>query len=125
MNSRPIKLKEEKALDVYKKILGEVGNSMKRFLLQMILSDEEKHRAVTHAMVATLKGSCTGSKSSGRFEGASDVANVNGRLRATIEELISIEKEGIKDYKLLIEQSSGYYPRPLKILLDSVTRRSA
>ena len=48
--------KEEKALEYYKKVLGDMPNPATRFLLQLIISDEEKHRAVIHAMVATLEG---------------------------------------------------------------------
>lgn len=116
--------KEENSLEIYRKALGEMANPMTRFLLQMIVSDEEKHRAVIHAMVATLKGSLTWTKPAGSLEGTSDVADVNGRVRAATEEMIGIEKEGIKDYKLLIEQSSGYYQGLFKILLDSMMRDS-
>ena len=41
-------------------------NPMTRFLMQLIVSDEEKHRAVIHAMVATLKGSLTWTKPAGQ-----------------------------------------------------------
>jgi rubrerythrin len=116
--------KEEKSLEIYKKTLGETANPMTRFLLQMIVSDEEKHRAVIHSMVTTLKGSLTWTKPAGSLEGGGDVAEVNSRLRAATEELIRIEKEGIKDYKTLVEQSSGYYHGLFKILLDSMKRDS-
>ncbi|MBM4297570.1 MAG: hypothetical protein FJ143_07495, partial [Deltaproteobacteria bacterium] len=99
--------KEEMSLEIYRKALGELANPMTRFVLQLIVSDEEKHRAVIHAMVATLKGSLTWTKPADSLEGGGDLAAVNGRLRAATEELIRIEKEGIKDYKTLIEQSSG------------------
>ena len=49
--------KEEKSLEQYRKLLGGMPNPVTRFLLQLIISDEEKHRAVIHAMVATLRGS--------------------------------------------------------------------
>jgi len=116
--------KEENSLEVYKKALGEMANPMTRFLLQLILSDEEKHRAVIHAMVATLKGSLTWTKPEGSLQGTSDVEDVNDRLRAATEAMIGIEKEGIKEYKHLIEQSSGYYQGLFKILLDSMMRDS-
>lgn len=118
--------KEESSLDVYKKALGETGNPVTRFLLQLIVSDEEKHRAVIHAMAATLKGSLTWTKPAGSLEGGAggEPAGVNARLRAATDELIRIEKEGIKDYKALVEQSSGYYHGLFKILLDSMVRDS-
>jgi bacterioferritin (cytochrome b1) len=116
--------KEEKSIEIYKKTLGEMANPMTRFLLQMIVSDEEKHRAVIHSMVATLKGSLTWAKPAGSLEGGGDVAGVNGRLRAATEEFIRIEKEGIKEYKTLLKESGGYYHGLFKILLGSMMRDS-
>ena len=116
--------KEEKSIEIYKKTLGEMANPMTRFLLQMIVSDEEKHRAVIHSMVATLKGSLTWTKPAGSLEGGDDAAAVNGRLRAATEALIRIENEGIQDYKSLLDESSGYYHGLFKILIESMKRDS-
>ena len=116
--------KEEKSLEIYKKTLGEMANPMTRFLLQMIVSDEEKHRAVIHSMVATLKGSLTWTKPAGSLESGGDVADVNGRLRAATEEFIRIEKAGIKEYKTLLEESSGYYHGLFQVLIESMRRDS-
>jgi rubrerythrin len=116
--------KEEKSLEYYKKVLGDMPNPMTRFLLQLIISDEEKHRAVIHAMVATLKGSLNWTKPAGSLEGDTNSAKVNGELREATEEFIRIEKEGIKDYKTLIGESSGYYHGLFKVLMDSMIRDS-
>ncbi|MEO6165221.1 MAG: hypothetical protein ABIP88_13910 [Candidatus Binatia bacterium] len=116
--------KEEKSIAIYKKSLGEMANPMTRFLLQMIVSDEEKHRAVVHSMVATLKGSLTWTKPAGSLEGDNDAAAMNSKLRAATEEFILIEKEGIKEYKTLLEVSSGYYHGLFKVLLGSMIRDS-
>ena len=115
--------KEEQSIAIYKKSLGETANPMTRFLLQMIVSDEEKHRAVVHSMVATLKGSLTWTKPAGSLEGGDD-ADVNSGLRAATEAFIRIEKEGIKEYKTLLEESSGYYHGLFKVLLGSMIRDS-
>src|SRR5438093_7636161 len=94
--------KEEKSVEQYRKMLGDMKNPVNRFVLQLIISDEEKHRAVTHAMVSTLKGSLTWTKPEGSLEtGADDVAVNNGKLVAVTEEFINLEKEGIKEYKIL------------------------
>ena len=116
--------KEEKSIEIYKKSLGEMANPMTRFLLQMIVSDEEKHRAVVHAMAATLKGSLTWTKPAGSLEGGGDAAAVNGRLRAATEEFIQIEREGIREYKTLLNESSGYYHGLFKVLIESMIRDS-
>ena len=62
--------KEAWSIDYYKKTLSRMPNSVTRFLMQLIVSDEEKHRAVIHAMVATLKGSLTWTKPADSLEGA-------------------------------------------------------
>ena len=103
--------------------MGEMPNPMTGFLLQMIVSDEEKHRAVIHAMVATLKGSLNWSKPPGNLDGGS-LAGTNGKLREATEELIQIEKAGIKEYKTLVGESSGYYHGLFKVLIDSMIRDS-
>jgi rubrerythrin len=116
--------KEEKALEVYKKLAGEMPSPLTRFILQLIISDEEKHRAVIHAMVATLKGSLTWTKPKDSLEGASDLASINGKLRESTEEFLQLERDGIREYKVLIKESSDYYHGLFKVLLDSMVRDS-
>jgi hypothetical protein len=116
--------KEEKALEEYKKLAREVSSPATRFILQLIISDEEKHRAVIHAMLATLRGSLLWTKPEGSLEGVGDMAAINGRLRETTEEFIRLEKEGIRDYQRLSEESKGYYHGLFQLLLDSMTRDS-
>lgn len=116
--------KEEKALEFYKKTLAEVKNPMTRFVLQLIMSDEEKHRAVSHAMVSTLKGSLAWSKPEGSLEGGVYEAGTNAKLLAVTEEFINLEKEGITEYKTLVKESEGYYHGLFKILLSSMIRDS-
>jgi len=116
--------KEESSIEFYKKTLAHMPNPATRFLMQLIISDEEKHRAVIHAMVSTLKGSLTWTKPADSLEGATDLASMNGKLREATEEFIRLEKEGIREYKTLIKESSGYYHGLFKILLDAMIRDS-
>ena len=48
--------READSIDYYKKTLSRMPNSVTRFLMQLIVSDEEKHRAVIHAMVCDIAG---------------------------------------------------------------------
>jgi hypothetical protein len=116
--------REAWSIEYYKKTLGRMPNSATRFLMQLIISDEEKHRAVIHAMVATLKGSLTWTKPADSLEGAGDLTNVRGELSEVTDELIRLEKSGIRDYKLLSKEGSGYYHGLFRILLDSMIRDS-
>jgi bacterioferritin (cytochrome b1) len=116
--------KEEQTIENYRKVLSDVQSPVTRFVMQMILSDEEKHRAVTHSMVSTLKGSLTWTKPAGTLEGRADETNINRQLLAMTEEFIELEKSGIKEYKVLLKQSADYYHGLFKILLNSMIRDS-
>jgi hypothetical protein len=115
---------EEKALEDYRKALGDVKNPVNRFVLQLIISDEEKHRAVSHAMASTLKGSLTWTKTEGSLAGGADEAATNGKLLAVTDGFIKLEKEGVREYKLLLKESAGYFQGLFKILLNSMIRDS-
>lgn len=116
--------KEEKALEQYRSLLGDIKNPVNRFVLQLIISDEEKHRAVVHAMAATLKGSLTWSKPAGSLEGDRDSAAADRKLLAVTDEFIKLEREGIKEYKSLVKASEDYYHGLFKILISAMIRDS-
>lgn len=115
--------KEEKSIEIYKKTVGEAANPATRFLLQMIVSDEEKHRAAIHAMAATLRGSLNWSKPAGALEGGVVVA-ANDKLSAATDEFLRIENEGIREYKILLDESSGYYHGLFEVLIGAMIRDS-
>lgn len=116
--------KEEKALEIYRNTLEHLPSPVTRFLMQLIVSDEEKHRAVIHAMAATLKGSLTWTKTLGSLEGVGDLATMNGTLRDVTDDFIRLEKDGIREYQSLVKESSDYYHGLFKTLLNSMIRDS-
>jgi bacterioferritin (cytochrome b1) len=116
--------KEEKTLEEYRKLAAGSKSPVVRFLLQMILSDEEKHRAVTNAMAATLRGSLTWTKPENSIDDVVEVSNANGHLLALTEEFIELEKTGIKEYRKLVNESEGYYHGLFTLLLQSMIRDS-
>ena len=116
--------KEENSLEQYRSATVLIKNPVNRFVLQMILSDEEKHRAVVHAMAATLKGSLTWSKPAGSLEGDSDDTAANRKLAAVTDEFLKLEREGIKEYKGLLKVSEDYYHGLFKILISAMIRDS-
>lgn len=115
---------EEKSLESYRKAAASMPNPMTRFLMQLIISDEEKHRAVIHAMAATLRASLTWTKPADSLEDYGDLPLTDGQLRQVTDEFIALEKQGIRDYKALMKESSEYYHGLFKILLDSMVRDS-
>ncbi|MGB7947498.1 MAG: hypothetical protein WCH75_07445 [Candidatus Binatia bacterium] len=63
-------------------------------------------------------------KPGGSLEGTADPAVANSQLHDITEEFIRLEKEGIREYRTLAKESSGYYHGLFKILLDSMIRDS-
>lgn len=116
--------KEEKSLEQYRTALGDIKNPVNRFVLQLVVSDEEKHRAVVHAMAATLKGSLNWTKPAGSLEGDPDNAPANRKLLAVTDEFIKLEREGIKEYKNLLKVCEDYYHGLFKILIGAMVRDS-
>ncbi len=116
--------KEDRALEFYKRTMTHMPSPVTRFLMQLIVSDEEKHRAVMHAMVSTLKGSLTWTRPPDSLEGGSELPTTNGKLREVTDEFIRLETDGIREYKTLIKESSGYYHGLFKVLLDGMIRDS-
>jgi bacterioferritin (cytochrome b1) len=115
---------EEKSLEEYRKALGSIKDPASKFIMQMVISDEEKHRAVAHAMAATLKGSLHWTKPAGSLEGAPDDKEINQKLAKITDEFISLEKSGIKEYKVLLKESAGYYHGLFKLLIEIMIRDS-
>ena len=110
----------------YKEIAERSKKPLVKFLLDLIISDEEKHRAAIHAIVSTLKGDLTWTKREDSFQGFGelDEEKENKELLKVTADFIKHEKEGIKDYKKLIKSSKGYYYGVFVLLLQSIIRDS-
>jgi bacterioferritin (cytochrome b1) len=104
----------------YKEIAEKSKNSAVRFLLQLILSDEEKHNAITHAMVSTLKGAVRWSRPKDALDVVSDLGAEKKELVDLTEGFLDLEKKGIKDYKKLLKESKGYYQGIFTLLIETM-----
>ncbi len=110
----------------YKEIAGRSKNPLVKFLLDLIISDEEKHRVAIHAIVSTLKGDLTWTKQEDSFQGFGELdkeGESKDLLRLT-SDFIRHEKEGIKNYRRLLKSSEGYYFGVFVLLLHSIIRDS-
>jgi rubrerythrin len=115
---------EARFVQRYKEIAEKTKNPLIKSLLQLIISDEEKHRAITHAMVSTLKGDLTWTKQEGALRGLYELREEKEELLDLTEQFIQVEKEGIKEYKDLIKESKGYYRDLFVLLFQSMIRDS-
>ena len=115
---------EKQLLHRYKETAEKSNNPLIRFLLRLIISDEEKHHAVTHAMVSTLRGDLTWTKPEEAIRGLYELGEGKEELLKLTEDFIEVEKEGIEEYKKLIKTSKGYYRGLFVLLLQSMIRDS-
>ncbi len=115
---------EEKFTQRYKEIAGKSQNPFVKFLLQLIISDEEKHHAVTHAIVSTLKGGLTWTRPEDAIHDLDDLGEEKGELLEVTEDFIKLEKKGIREYRGLIKRTKGYYHGLFVLLLQSMIRDS-
>ena len=108
----------------YKEISEKTANPLIRFLLRLIVSDEEKHHAVTHAMVSTLRGDLTWTKPEDAISGLYELADTKEELLRLTEDFIEVEKNGIEEYKRLIKASRGYYHGLFSLLIRTMVHDS-
>ena len=100
---------EKDFLREYKAIAAEIQDPLVKFLLQLIVSDEEKHHAVTHAMVSTLQGDLHWNKPDDAIRGLYDLGPEREELLALTQQLIGVEKKGIAECRRLMKMSRQYY----------------
>lgn len=115
---------EAKFVQRYKEIAEKSENPLIKLLLRLIISDEEKHYSITHAMVSTLKGGLTWSRPEDAISGFYDLEEGTDELLKLTEDFIGLEREGIKEYKKLIKASKHYYRGLFGLLLQSMIRDS-
>ncbi|MGH7770549.1 MAG: hypothetical protein ACREQP_24110 [Candidatus Binatia bacterium] len=115
---------EREFLRQYKEIAGDVRQPLIKFLLQLIISDEEKHHAVTHAMVATLKGDLNWTKPEDAIRGLYDLDGKKKELLAGTEQFIRTEKQGIQECKTLAKVSRRYYKGLFALLMGCMVHDS-
>ncbi len=101
--------KEETVLRHYRAVAATTANPLVKSLLNLIVTDEEKHRALTHAMLATLKGDLTWTRPEGAIGGLYDIGAIKEKLLADTEAFIQLEKEGLAETRELVKETSNYH----------------
>lgn len=108
----------------YKEIAEKTENPFIQFLLRLIISDEEKHYVLTHAMASTLKGSLNWTRPQEVVRGLYNLGEEKEDLLKLTEDFVRLEKEGIKEYKKLKKECEGYYHGLFVLLLQAMIRDS-
>ena len=117
-------VKEGAFIRQYKEIAANTKDSLIKFLLQLIISDEERHHAIIHSMAESLKGSLQWTKQEGALPSLSDLGEEKEELLKLTADFIHNEKQGIKDTRKLVKESAGYYRGLFPLLLKATIHDS-
>ncbi len=116
--------KEGEFIRRYKEISEKSQKPLIKFLLQLIIADEERHHAVIHATASSLRGSLTWTKPRDAIPVLGNLGAEKGELLKLTGDFIKHEKEGIRDAKKLVKSSKGYYQGLFALLLRSIIHDS-
>jgi len=116
--------KEGKVIQSYKEIATKSKDPLIKFLLQMIIFDEERHHAVMHAMASSLWGSFNWTKPQDAIPSLSELVEEQEELMKLTGDFIKLEKDGIKESKKLLKSTKGYYQGLFTLLITTMIHDS-
>ncbi len=115
---------EGEFIRAYKEIADKSKDKLVKFLLQLIVTDEERHHAVMHAMAATLRGSINWTETKNSIPTLGDLSEDKEKLIKLTADFIKFEKEGIKESKKLLKTTKGYYQGLFDLLVTTMIHDS-
>ena len=98
---------EERWLSSYKEMAQESTDPLIRFLLGLIIADEERHHELTSRMIAKLKDELTWTRSDRMARKQVESSERRKGLLASIEKFLEAERKGIQEYERLKKASRG------------------
>lgn len=114
---------EEKIVQRYRDIAKTSPNALIKFLLRMIVADEERHHVATSLIIETLKSDLTWTRRQDTAQALYELPSDQELLKIT-EDFIRLEHEGIKEYQNLMKASEGYYRGLFSMLCNCIIRDS-
>ncbi len=115
---------EERWLSIYKKIAAESEDPITRFLLDLIIADEERHHQIIGRMISSLKDDLANSGMTG-----SSAVNAKAKTRAkelaqAIDRFLEVERNGIREFKKLNKASERFHQKLFGLLCRSIIQDS-
>ena len=104
----------------YQAIAKESADPLIRFLLGLIVADEERHHELTIRMIAKLKDELAWTRSEGVPRRAQLKGTKAQELLLSVEGFLDAERKGIKEYERLKKQSEGLYRDVFALLYQTM-----
>jgi rubrerythrin len=98
---------EAEWLKLYQKSADETDDPLIRFLLSLIIADEERHRQIIDRMISRLKNDLAWTRPERISQRKKVPVAKNAALRKMLERFLAVERSGIKEYERLSKLSGG------------------
>jgi hypothetical protein len=108
----------------YRELFLRLQNPLVKFLLELILTDEEKHHTVLQSMTSTLKGALTWTRFGHALEGLYNLGQQKEEILNVTEDFIRAEKKEIVEYRKLMRASKTYYQGLFTLFLATMIHDS-
>ncbi len=115
---------EERWLSIYKKIADGSEDPLIRFLLGLIIADEERHRELMGRMVSRLKDDLAWTRSEGTTPKSPKTERDIGKLLPALKHFVELERTGIKDYQKLSKESRKFHHGLFPLLCQAMIHDS-
>ena len=100
-------IQEERWLSSYREIARESTDPLIRFLLGLIVADEERHHELASRMISRLKDELSSTKPAARLRGQGENREKADSLLRSVEIFLRAERSAIQEYEKLKKESTG------------------
>ena len=108
----------------YREMFQRMQNPLVKFLLELILADEEKHHTVLQSMTSTLKGAVTWTRFESALEGLYDLGEQKDEILKVTEDFMRAGKKEIVEYRKLMRATKRYYQGLFTLFLAAMIHDS-
>lgn len=115
---------EERWLSSYQESAKETSDPLIRFLLGLVIADEERHHELTARMISKLKDELAWTRSTTIPRRAGESSETAKRLLTSVENFLDAERKAIKEYEGLKKQSQGLYRNAFALLYTTMIHDS-
>ncbi|HEY7557827.1 MAG TPA: hypothetical protein VIH18_23745 [Candidatus Binatia bacterium] len=107
---------EERWLSFYREIAEESDDPTFRFLLNIIIADEERHNQLLGRMVSSLRDDLASARAERPDQIEARIGTKSRELAVMIDSFLNVERKGIREYERL-KKTSQRFRRGLLALL--------
>jgi len=115
---------EEQWLTSYQAIAEEASDPLIRFLLGMIITDEQRHHELTSKMITKLKDELAWTRAEGLARRVYAKGETRKQLLSSIEQFLEAERKGIQEYEAMKKASQGLYRDVFALLYTTMIHDS-